>query len=383
MDRASIEIAARAALIPLKPAHSGTRAPYNMAFAAHRTQAGRSLPPYYLVYFLLVDLLGFENLGRFEKVAWSIPIDFNGRAFLIEHRKFGLGIFAEDLERDEPAAEEIAQRIRDAVTIAEPFFEWLADQAADGSALNVVNRSAELYERHKFYVRQYEAKRLEAEARKGEQVRTQHGSGYSVSYPAFGLRREAKWLALSAIEAFFSWTEHIFIHLAILNGRLLTGGDVKQAANANWYQKFDLALDRSDPATQFFFDELIIIRQQLRNFDAHGSFGKQREAFSFHSSVGAVRLRLPHQQDISSMRFGRGVEFVDHDAIELIQRFVAHLWSGPRTPAKIYIQESHLPIILSYASDGTFTKAMESDDSMNALCSYLNELQDRYTDMDF
>ena len=45
----------------------------------------------------------------------------------------------------------------------------------------------------------------------------------------------------------------------------------------------------------------------------------------------------------------RGVEFVDHDAIELIQRFVAHLWSGPRTPAKIYIQESHLPIMSSYA----------------------------------
>jgi hypothetical protein len=42
-----------------------------------------------VVYFLLVDLLGFKNLGTFEKIAWSVPVDFEGRAFLIEHRKAG------------------------------------------------------------------------------------------------------------------------------------------------------------------------------------------------------------------------------------------------------------------------------------------------------
>jgi hypothetical protein len=28
---------------------------------------------------------------------------------------------------------------------------------------------------------------------------------------------------MAAIDAFFSWTEHMFIHLAILNGRITTG----------------------------------------------------------------------------------------------------------------------------------------------------------------
>jgi hypothetical protein len=44
-----------------------------------RSRAGQGLPPYYLVYFLLVDLLGFRNLGRFDKVAWSVPLNTWGQ----------------------------------------------------------------------------------------------------------------------------------------------------------------------------------------------------------------------------------------------------------------------------------------------------------------
>ena len=362
MDKAAIEAAVRVAVHPLKPMDSNTQAPRDLLFGARRTEAGSSLPPYYLVYLLLVELLGFKNLGQFEKVAWSVPIDFNGRGFLIEHRKFGLGIFVQDIEHDLPAAAKIAALIRNAVSIAEPYFEWLADQAADGSDLNVVNRSAELYDRHKFYVERYKVKHAEVEARKHEKITTQYESGYSISSPTFELRREAKWLALAAIESFFSWTEHTFIHIAILKGDLLTGQDVKRAANENWHEKFDRALDRADPDTQAYYDELTVIRQQIRNFDAHGSFGKQREAFSFHSRVGAVPLRLPHQQGSGSMRFGQGIDFVEHEAIDLIERFIQHLWSGSRAPARIYIQESHLPLVLSHAKDGTYARAMVSED---------------------
>ena len=66
--------AARRAINPLKPADASTQAPNrNFLFDAARSDAGRNLPPYHLVYFLLVELLGFKNLGQFEKLAWSIP----------------------------------------------------------------------------------------------------------------------------------------------------------------------------------------------------------------------------------------------------------------------------------------------------------------------
>lgn len=63
----SIRATAWRAVSPLKPTDATTKANHNILFTAARTDAGRELPAYYLVYFLLVELLGFRNLGQWEK----------------------------------------------------------------------------------------------------------------------------------------------------------------------------------------------------------------------------------------------------------------------------------------------------------------------------
>ncbi|MEI6999894.1 hypothetical protein ACOQJ6_30950, partial [Klebsiella pneumoniae] len=65
----------------------------NEYFWGKRSGLGDSLPPYYLVYFLLVDLLKFKNRGVDEKISFSIPVRINGTVVIIEHRKLGLDIF--------------------------------------------------------------------------------------------------------------------------------------------------------------------------------------------------------------------------------------------------------------------------------------------------
>jgi hypothetical protein len=62
-------------------------------------------------------------------VAWSIPVDFTGQGFLIEHRKLGVGVFAHDAVAENNQAAEIVALLRKGVRVAEPFFEWLADCA--------------------------------------------------------------------------------------------------------------------------------------------------------------------------------------------------------------------------------------------------------------
>lgn len=364
------------------PASQSTKAPEDFLFTAKRTVSSDTLPPYYLVYFLFVELLGYKNLGQSEKVAWSVPLDYKGRAILIEHRKFGLGIFTTDTEDDRAAAAEIARRIRKAVKLAEPYFEWRAEEAAKQSHLNVRNHAASLFERYEFFVKQYAEKRSEAERRKDEKIRTDFRSGYSIRYPSHELRRESKWFALAAIESFFSWTEHVFILIAILQGKATTGEEVSQLAEAEWATKFRAALDIADPESKRFYDELKIIRVQLRNVVAHGAFGKDGEAFQFHSGAGAVPMLLPHNEK-RRYKFGRGVTYVDHVAIDLINAFVSHVWSGPREPARIYIQEQSLPLILTMASSGKYAAAMESVADMDQFTAYLSELMDRSANMDF
>jgi len=305
-----------------------------------------------------------------------------GTTFVVEHRKFGLGIFAKNLPADEALASEVARRIHAGVKAARPYFDALADSAAKGSALNVNNNSRELLERFRYFADRYEAKRSEAEARKDERVRTEYENGYGISYPAFEILREAQWYAMASIEAFYSLTEHTFILIAILLGKITTGEEVARMASVEWKEKFRIALDITDAETKSFYERLLLLRTQVRNFVAHGAFGKDGQALSFHSAVGAVPLLLPHRKNKDSFRFGNGVDFVAHDAIALIQEFMTHQWAGKSSPAKIYV-ESGLPLILSNAVDGTYSRAMVSDETMTNYVERLSRMFDDAANMDW
>jgi hypothetical protein len=383
IDIERVRDAARRALGPVLPISKSTSADQNFLFEAQRSETSRDLPPYYLIYFVLVDLLGFKNLGQFEKVSWSVPVDYKGRAFLIEHRKFGVGVFVRNLEEDESDAREIVRHIKRAIKAAEPYFDWLADEALQNDKLNVVNNSAALFHRFTFFQGEYEKKAEEVERRKDERT-VKKGNGWaSVSRPSYGLKIEAGWLALATIESFFSWTEHIFIHIAILRGKVTTGVGIAGLAKADWSEKFKSALDLADPLTKDFYDKLIELRQTIRNFVAHGAFGKDGEAFEFHSGAGAAPLMLPHRASKRRIKMTERLSFDDTTALKTINSFLPHLWSGPRAPAEPYIQESQLPIILTHVSDGTYSRAMRSVDDMTALILHLSRQFDRAANMDW
>lgn len=368
---------------PIKPATSETKADGKFLLIAQRTDAGRSLPPYYLCYFLRIDLLGFKNLGQFEKISWSVPIDYNGVAFLIEHRKFGLGVFAHNAAAQEKEAGEIVKRILKAVKLAIPYFEWRAREAAKQSELNVVNHHRRLFEKLEFFISQFKDRSRAAEEKADERIiAKQKDGGTSISFPAFELWHQAEWLALAALDSFFSWTEHVFIHLAILNKKAITGEDVADLADNNWDAKFKAAINIQSQDTKQFYDQLVTIKRQLRNYMSHGAFGKNGEAFSFHSGAGAVPLLLPHQKGASRFSFHGDLGFDEHAVIDLIEKFVVHLWSGERAPAKLYI-ESGLPLILTMVTDGSYGSAMGSVEDMKHLVHHLTQQWDRAANMDW
>lgn len=371
------------ALHPIVPAGNNTKAENNFLFNAQRTDAGRALPEYYLCYFLLVELLGFKNLGKFEKISWSVPINYNGTAYLIEHRKFGVGVFAADAKSQNDEAKEIVKRIKKAVNIAKPYFEWKAAEAAKNSELNVVNHNLRLFDRFSYFLDQYKALNYEAEKRKDERIKTQHTKdSYSISYPAFEIRRNGEWMALSAVDAFFSWTEHVFIHIAILNGKIITGEDVANLADAEWSEKFKTAIEINNEITRTFYDQLVTVKRQLRNYMTHGAFGKKGEAFSFHSAAGAVPMLLPHQKGSNRFSFYGDLGFNEQEVIDLIERFIKHLWESDRKQAQIYI-ESGLPLILPMAADGKYLSAMASIEDMKSLVEYLSYQFDQSANMDW
>lgn len=384
------------AIAGIEPAGNPKGSESKALMLASRTNGGRDLPPYYLVYFLLVDLLEYPNLGQWEKVAWIVPLRFRGRLYSIEHRKMGLGIFAPThdakamtnappSDEAETDAREISALIKNGVAAAQAYFEWRAEQVAAGIHLNVVNNSDWLFDRYKFFLGRFETLSSEAEARKNEyKTEKQSGEGFTFTQttsPSWERRKEAKWNAQAAIEAFFSWTEHVFIHLAILQGRLRTGDDVAGMAAVDWKTKFKAALDVNDPFTKEHYDRLLDLRAQIRNFMAHGAFGKRGEAFSFHSGAGAVPLLLTGRQNHRYSLSGQPA-FDEHSALSQIDEFLKHLWSGPRASAREYIF-SGLPSVLTMVSDGSYAQAMKSEDDMKGLVGHMVGEFDRAADMDW
>jgi hypothetical protein len=59
------------------------------------------------------------------------------------------------------------------------------------------------------------------------------------------------------------------------------------------------------------------------------------------------------------------------------------LWEGPRAPAKIYVQEYELPLILTMARDGTYRKAMTSVEEVTSFANHLAGQMDNAANMDW
>ena len=116
---------------------------------------------------------------------------------------------------------------------------------------------------------------------------------------------------------------------------------------------------------------------------AHGAFGKNGEAFHFHSGAGAVPVLLPHQAGKTRFTITGDLDFDEAAAIIVIENFIVHLWSGDLEPARLYIQESGLPIILTMAQAGTYKQAMQSVEDMTNFIEHLSGEWDRAANMDW
>jgi hypothetical protein len=397
------EMAGRA-ILPIKSAGAKDRSETSPSFRTVRTEAGEKLPPYYLIYFLLVDVLRFRSEGPYEKMSWSVTVDFEGARYTIAHVKSGLHLFAREGAEWERQARKIVGLIHRGVSTAKPIFKWMADNAISTSKINVRNVGRPLFERYTYFRNGFRA--VGADARALKDAHEIESRQRQFPFPLYSTRfkretaslselsalfthswlrvsEDANWLAISAIEAFFGWTEHIFIHLAILQGRITTGADVAKIAEANWGEKFKKALDVNDKMTKQHFDKLFTIRRQLRNFMAHGAFGKEGEAFSFHSGAGAAPVAFDRKRVRTQLSLTPELAFDDAEAVATIEEFISFLWSGAREPARIYIQESDLPLVLPYASDGTYSAAMASVRAMTEYVDRTGKEWDRAANMEW
>ena len=386
---ASRERAAKA-ISPIRASVLSVEELDNLSARSKRLASSAQLPEYYLVYFLLVDLLGFDSHGSRDKVAWSIPIDFDERTYLVEYRKMGLGVFAPFATDADYQVEKIARLIKRGVDLSGDYLRWRADKAVQDSQVSLMNLSHRLYNRYDFFREEYRSKCNDAKQSAGKVNKTFYGNGVvGEDHPEIRLRQEAEWLAFAVIDSFFSWTEHVFVHLAILQGKCSSAKDVGDLIWAGWSPKFKKALDISDDETNRYHARLVQIREQFRNIGTHGAFGGRKEAFIFNSGTGAVPVMLPRRNGEHSYRFGgefdhfrTNTKFVGEEEIELIAEFIDFIQAGPLAPAWIHL-DAGLDSGLTEWQRSRVRQAMKSEHAMEQFVEYETYLADKYANMEF
>lgn len=339
---------------------------------------------YYLVFLLLIDLLGFKYLGPSEKVAYIIPIDFEGRRYSIVYAKFGMRI--ECSEGGNP--ETVYAAVKRGIKAARPYYLWRAKEASITSHLNLESKCPQLWEKYIFLKGQSKALLEKFEAEKENRVvekgHNKDGSvtWTSISFPAYDFRKQSVWLHEAAVDAFFGWCEQALVHIAVLMGKLTTGQEIADLLRLEFGEKCKLVFDLSVPDDKLAYDEILDLRTELRNYIAHGSFGKDGSTFQFHSRVGSVPLKILDTENRSEFRFGTyNLRDWENDYAR-IESFLSQLWSMGRGPARQYL-ETGLPCVLTLAADGTYQRAMKTDEDMRKFIMVLAQQIDDAANMDF
>ena len=94
-------------------------------------------------------------------------------------------------------------------------------------------------------------------------------------------------------------------------------------------------------------------------------------------------VALDHTPSKPQFSLTAELAFDDAEAVAAVEAFMSFMWSGERAPAKIYIQETELPLILTYASDGTYSSAMASKEDMQRYVDHLTDQWDKAGNMDW
>ncbi|CAM3984595.1 hypothetical protein FLSI110296_07200 [Flavobacterium sinopsychrotolerans] len=121
----------------------------------------------------------------------------------------------------------------------------------------------------------------------------------------------------------------------------------------------------------------------MRNFVAHGAFGKNGNAFQFHSKTCAVPVLMRHDKIKNKFDFQGNLNFNNEEVIKLIENFIDYLWNSKYKTVMLYTQEYYLPTIVTLAKNGVYKEAIKSMENMEKFVERLSNQLDNSANMDW
>jgi hypothetical protein len=326
---------------------------------------------------VVFDILGYENLGRAEKLAWEYTFSFEGSSCSLAFEKFGLRLYVSADAKPDPSIVEkrIAKALHAGQQVVERgFLKPLGlDQMRKGN-ITVRNQYGNLYRAYEYF----REGAVIAYAGAGRLMKTPPPGGGFWLMPK---EDEAWWNIFAMVMAYFSLFEHVLVGCLAFSGFDPEAESVNDFIGKNWGEKFkrifDVSIDRTANRRYLALKE---VAEAYRNTYGHGGFDKKSSTVYFHiPGVGAVPGNL------TAIRATPHFGFVptsadDFGAIcRLFDDTDTWLSSGPLANALTWITGG-----LDYRFDAKFREQLhEAGDDFDGFMDYHSYLADQTANMDW
>lgn len=358
-------------------------------FVAGNPYYGFDLPPTLVpdppvLYHLLHHILGFTNLGRFEKTAWECTFTYRDVLGSIADQKMGVRLYVDrrpfDGRREANAfARELRIALRRALGIFERGFlrRFAAEQLRAGN-VTFLNQAWRLREMHEYH-RECAQAAYEGKGR----IPKRRPDGGSRLFPG---ETEGFYNTVAMVAAYFSWLEHVMV-LAhpFTRGAVTADTDIADFMRLGWRDKVRSLFDlRTDAKAVAAYKTLLRLSDAYRNPWVHGALDTRQGAVGFHlPGSGAVSMALGGRELTPSFFLlpfdQRGFAEVSK-ALQQVDRF---LRTHYRTRLPMRWIEGGLDVAFDVGSRAQYALALQSPALFDDLMKYSTALWERHVNMEW
>lgn len=350
----------------------------------HRVDSGSVAVQPYMAYIVLVTLLGFRHWGNGEKVAWIVPVRFRGERLFVSHEKFGFRIRAPSISPETAtAAAELERRLSRAARVADRLLEPAMRDQIVGGHVTLRNQYHLFRDRYDFLREQaslaFAAKPPDRVVRRGDD-----GEPRVIMSNPFRPIRQGFFLALSMLDAWFSYLEHITVLLLPFCHYDPSQDNLVKFLSADWTTKFNRIFKPDvNPAMMGQYNELREVKERFRNTYAHGGYEKGGASLLVHwPGTGAIPVTLSRAPDSVHFSFFTMTETGFDNICALLDKADELMRTGNYGRAFKFL-EGGLDVAFDQVSRGEYECAVQSDEAMEDLLERESYYQDQVSNMDW
>ncbi|WP_406719315.1 hypothetical protein OHA53_10475 [Streptomyces althioticus] len=348
----------------------------------HRLRVDPQRLPIPGIVRIVLELIGLQDLGQAEKLAWEYAFEVDGTSCSLAHQKFGLRLYVDStVITSEDDAQALLDRITKALESAQRSLERrqlrdFADEQIRQGRLTIRNQYHRLRHIYEYF-------------QEGASLAFAGQGRLSPELPDGGRRfnpraTEGFYNTVAMVSAYFSLLEHTLVLLLPFTGFDPSESALKDFIGERWGEKFRkiFTVDR-DPSAKNNFDTLYRIAEEYRNTYGHGGFDKNGSTFLFHmEGVGALPAVLSNIRGNSYFSFVP-VDADDFSRVKLSFDSIDEWLRKDVAPLAMKWVESGLDVYYDENFRDQASLAMESPEHFDRFIEYCSYLTDQAANMDW